>query len=335
MAKGAGAAGIPPKWLGAVAKELATNRGRALVVVGSRQPPALHAFAHALNAALGTVGTTLMYAPVADPDELDAATDLKALTDAMAAGQVETLVMLGGNPVYDAPIDLGFADKLGKVPFSAHASLFVDETSEKCTWHVPRAHEFESWGDAQALDGTMSVQQPLIAPLYAGRSDIELLACMAGSFAPEKTGHEAVRTTARTTILAIRGLSGCGPFDDMGKADCKDASGNAATAHTSDLEREWSRSLAMGIMRRPQTVKAPSLVPGAVAAALEKRKAPARGAGFEVTFAPCPKMHDGRHANNTWLQELPDPMTKIVWDNAARPLAGDAPRSSASSARTS
>src|SRR5262249_54313208 len=146
-----------------------------------RQPPAVHALACALNAALGAIGTVLTYAPAADADELDVATDIKDLADAIDAKKVDALVILGGNPVYDAPGDVAFGDKLGKVPFTVHASLFVDETSEKATWHVPRAHELESWGDAMALDGTIGVQQPLILPLFGGRSDIELLALMANA----------------------------------------------------------------------------------------------------------------------------------------------------------
>jgi molybdopterin-containing oxidoreductase family iron-sulfur binding subunit len=316
VAKSAAAAKVPPKWLTAVAKDLAANRGRALVVVGSRQPASLHAFGHMLNAALGA--TAVGYAPVADADELDVAVDLKALADDMAAGRVEALVMLGGNPVYDAPADLGFAARLAKVPFTVHASLFVDETSDRCTWHVPRAHDFESWGDAQSLDGTVAMQQPLIAPIYAGRSDVELLGWMAGSFAPEKTAYEAVRATARAAILGGRGFSACGRFDERGDTQCKDAAGNTVTAHAVDVEREWSRALATGVLHRPQPSKPPTLVPGSVANAIEGRKTPARGAGqFEVTFAPCPKMVGGEHANNTWLQEMPDPVTKLAWDNAA------------------
>ncbi len=317
-AKAASAAGVPPKWLTAVAKDLAASRGRALVVAGSRQPPAVHALAHAINAALGSVGTTVVYAPVADPDEGDVAADLKSLADDMAAGRVDGLVVLGGNPAYDAPADLSFAERLGKVPFTVHASLFVDETSDKCTWHVPRAHEYESWGDAQSHDGSVSVQQPLIAPLYGGRSDIELLAWMAGSFAAEKTAYDAVRATARGIVFGARGITGCGPFDAMGKADCKDAGGNPTTVRLLEFDREWNRALATGVLHRPGPPKPPSLVPGGVAGAIDKRKQPSRGAGpWEVTFAPCPKMVDGRHANNTWLQEMPDPVTKLAWDNAA------------------
>jgi molybdopterin-containing oxidoreductase family iron-sulfur binding subunit len=317
-AKAAASAKVPPKWLTAVAKDLAQNRGHAIVMVGSRQPPEVHALAHAIHAALGSVGTVVNYAAVADPAELDVATDLKALTDAIAAKQVETLVILGGNPVYDAPADLAFPEKLASVPLSVHASLSFDETSEKCSWHVPRAHEYESWGDAQALDGTVSVQQPLIAPLYDGRSDIELLAFMAGPRAPQKAPLDAVRATAQALILAGHGLSGCAPFDERGDAECKDATGNPAGAHEYELDRDWNRALAMGVVHRPQGPKAASLVPNGVAQAIDARKVGPKGSGaFEVTFAPCPKMVDGRYANNTWLLELPDGATKLVWDNAA------------------
>jgi Fe-S-cluster-containing dehydrogenase component/anaerobic selenocysteine-containing dehydrogenase len=307
---------VPEKWLTAVAKELTKNRGRAVVVVGSRQPPEVHALAHAINLGLNAPGATLSYTPVADPDELDVTTDLRALTDAIAANQVEALVILGGNPAHDAPADLGFADKLGKVPTSVHASLFFDETSEMCTWHVPSAHEYESWGDAQALDGTIALQQPLIAPLYAGRSDIEMLAWMANL--PERNARQAVLATTTEVLLSSHGLSGCGSFDERGDTECKSAAGRQVHLHQFELDREWNRSLALGVVRRPQTPKTPTLAPSAIAAAITARKVAARGPGvFEATFAPCAKVVDGRYANNTWLQELPDVVTKLVWDNAA------------------
>ncbi len=309
--------GIPPKWLSEVAKDLANSRGRALVVVGSRQPATLHALAHALNAALGSVGATVTYVPVTDPDEKSVAEDMKGLSDAIAAGNVEWLVILGGNPAYDAPADLAFAEKLSKVPFSVHASLFVDETSEKTTWHVPLAHEYESWGDGRAVDGTVSVRQPLIAPLYGGRSEIELLAHLAhGS---RMSGHRLVRATGQDLMLTSRQYLGCGPFDAAGKAECHDASGKARTLRESDAEHEWNRSLATGVIQRPVPAQAPDVKAADIVAALGSRRVVPRSApgALEVTFAPCPKMFDGRYANNTWLQELPDSVTKLVWDNAA------------------
>jgi Fe-S-cluster-containing dehydrogenase component len=313
----ASAEGLPTKWLASVAKDLAANRGRALVVVGARQPATLHALAHAINAALGSPGQALFNVPVADPDELDTTVDIKALTEAIAANQVDALVMLGGNPVYDAPSDLAFGDALAKVPFSVHASLFVDETSAKASWHVPQAHAYESWGDQRAHDSSVSICQPLISPIYDGRSDIELLALMANS--PEKSAHEAVRTTARGIVLAAHGLKACGPLAD-GKVECHDASGNVVPVHGNDLEREWSRALALGVASRPQGPPPQATLRGADIASAIDKSVPAKAVGpsaLEVTFAPCPKMVDGFHANNTWLQELPDPVTKLVWDNAA------------------
>ncbi|HEX3343712.1 MAG TPA: 4Fe-4S dicluster domain-containing protein, partial [Polyangiaceae bacterium] len=307
---------VPAKWLSVLAKEIIQNRGHAIIAVGSRQPPEVHALAHQIHVATGAVPAVVSFAAPADPDELDVATDLKALTDAITAGNVDALVILGGNPVYDAPADLGFPALLAKVPFSAHASLFFDETSEKCSWHVPRAHEYEAWGDAQSLDGTYGVQQPLIAPLYGGRSDLELLAWMGN--AKERLGLEAVQATALPLLLGTKRLADCGSFDERGDADCKDASGNPAHAHQHELDREWNRSLAIGIIRLQPPPKAPSLTATGVAAAISGRKTVARGAGtFEASFAPCAKMVDGRYANNTWLQELPDQATKLVWDNAA------------------
>jgi len=315
-AKNASTDGIPAKWLAAVAKDLATNRSRALVVVGSRQPPVVHALAHAMNAALGAVGATVNYGSVTDADELDAATDIKALTDAIAAKQVDALVVIAGNPVYDAPADLGFAEKLATVPFSVRAGLFVDETSEKCAWHVPLAHTFESWGDARSLDGAVSIQQPLILPLYGGRSEIELLAQLAN--AAEKTGHDAVVATSRAQVLVGHNLTGCTPAGEG--YECHEASGALVPVRGVDVTRDWNRGLALGVLTRPPApAPAPALRSADVAASLDKAPAPAKvGPGsLEVTFAPCPKMVDGFHANNTWLQEMPDPVTKLVWDNAA------------------
>jgi len=318
--KRANAGGIPPKWLSALAKDLIVSRGRALVIAGCRQPPVVHALALAITNALGTAsvaGPLQMFLPVTDADELDAAVDIKALADAVAGGQVDALVILGGNPVYDAPADLAFGDTLAKIPFVVHSSLFFDETSEKSTWHAPRAHEFESWGDARSVDSTVGIQQPLILPLHGGRSDIELLALMAN--APEKSAYDAVRRTSLELLTTMHGLAGCGPFVD-GKADCRDASGNTGSLHESDVDQDWAASLARGFLVKAKAPsKAPALRLADIAAAMDKRAvpAPAVAGAIEVTFAPCPKMVDGRYANNTWLQEIPDPVTKLVWDNAA------------------
>src|SRR5690606_33778074 len=143
---------------------LAANRGRSLVCVGRRQPAAVHAVAARLNAALGNAGTTVAYSAVAPrPSHLE---DLAALVGDMAAGRVDTLLILGGNPVYDAPADLEFGTVLAQVPTSVHLSRYVDETSARCTWHLPRAHFLEAWGDARAHDGTILITQPVVEPIF-------------------------------------------------------------------------------------------------------------------------------------------------------------------------
>ena len=252
------------------------NRGRALVVVGSRQPPEVHALAHAHQRRPRALrDRRVTYAPVADPDELDVATDLKALTrrhrgrsgrgarSFSAATRCTTRRPTSASPRSSR-----------KVPTTVHASLFFDETSEKCTWHVPRAHEYESWGDAQALDGTVRVQQPLIAPLYAGRSDIELLGRGWPMHAGEERPRGRPRDRARRCCSVAHGVTAAARSTRAGDAECKDATGSAAHPHQFELDREWNRSLGAGrhapaaavprrrLWRRP-----------AIAAAIAARKA--------------------------------------------------------------
>jgi molybdopterin-containing oxidoreductase family iron-sulfur binding subunit len=285
---GAAPTEVPEKWIKLVAKELAAHKGQSVIAVGRHLPAHVHALAAVLNDALANGGKTVAYAPAADPLEpADLAADLKALVD--EASSVETLLILGGNPVYDAPSDLGFEAALAKIKTSIHLSDRFDETSEKCTWHVPMAHALESWGDARGVDGTWSIRQPLIAPLHGGRSDIEVLAVLAGE-APK--GYEAVRKTFKESA-AIPAM----------------------------FDAAWSSALQRGAAKQSATLLFAGLKPNLeeVAALVAKAPvAPPLGAGaFEVVFVPCAKLHDGAHANNPWLLELPDPMTKIVWDNAA------------------
>jgi molybdopterin-containing oxidoreductase family iron-sulfur binding subunit len=286
---GAGAVeGVPEKWIKVVAGELVKNRGRGIVVAGSRQPARVHALVHAINYALGNSGSTVNHYPVVDPSETDAVTDLKTLAADIDKGQVETLLILGGNPVYDAPVDLKFADKLGKVT-SVHLSDRVDETSEKATWHLPLAHALETWGDQRALDGTLSVQQPLIAPLHGGRSEIEILALLLGE---KPNGYELVRGSMK-----------------------------AGAASPLAFETQWKAALNKGLFAgaSPRPFGALPVRAAETAAAFPKVP-PARPLGadnLEIAFAADVKLFDGRYANNPWLLEIPDLMTKVTWDNAA------------------
>jgi molybdopterin-containing oxidoreductase family iron-sulfur binding subunit len=197
-------------------------------------------------------------------------------------------VIIGGNPVYDAPADLDFAAALGQVRTSVHLSLYDNETSGLCTWHVPRAHELESWGDGRAWDGTIGITQPLILPLFEGLSPIELLAVMADD--DKTTGHDIARRTF----------------------------GEATAAP--DVERLWRRTLHDGYKAgSAHSTANPSVADAAVPTAVEdlwQSWMPPAGDAFELVFVPDACVYDGRFANNGWLQELPDPLTKLTWDNA-------------------
>jgi molybdopterin-containing oxidoreductase family iron-sulfur binding subunit len=273
----------------AIAKDLQEHRGRSLVVAGETQPPELHALANLMNQALGNIGTTVDFIPSIDPFPGDHLASLRELTADMDAGHVDLLVILGGNPVYTAPADVPFADALSRVLTRVHLSLYDDETSELCHWHIPEAHFLEAWSDALGSDGTASVVQPLIAPLYGGRSAHELLATFSDT--PERSGYESVRD------YWMR------------------ASGVAAPL---EFERRWRSWLHDGLI--PNTARAPRTVASDVegvarrisASAGTQRAAP----GYEISFRLDPTVLDGRFASNSWLQELPKPITKITWDNA-------------------
>jgi molybdopterin-containing oxidoreductase family iron-sulfur binding subunit len=281
-AAGGGEIEIDGAWLSALADDLLAQRARGAILAGRRQPPEVHATALALDAALGNLGhtVTLHEAPHA---LRSSASELAALVTAMRGGAVRTLVLVGGNPVYDAPADLDFAGALSGVAEVIHLGSRLDETGRRASWHLPSAHFLEGWGDAAALDGTPSVVQPLIAPLYGGRTAVELLALLAHG--EERSGHETVRET-------WRGLLGEEGF-----------------------EKRWARVLHDGLLRDA----APAPVEVVVAAeprALDGLAGARAAEGLEVVFQASPALLDGRFANNGWLQELPDPVTKLTWDNA-------------------
>ena len=279
-------ANIPDKWIKVVAKDLVANKGKCLVIAGRRQPSHVHALVNALNTALDNVGVTVSYAPVVDTSDIS---DLKTLCDDMDAGKVESLLIIGGNPVYDAPGDLAFAGKLAKVKNTLHVSGHFDETSEKCTWHCPMPHELESWGDGRALDGTWSIRQPMIAPLHGGRNEFEIWAMLVGA---PPSPYNLVRETFKSSLVA-----------------------------SANFEAAWSKALQSGLVDKSNSTQfQASATLDDVATMLGKNKLPTAPIGsgnVELNFASDTRMHDGKHANNPWLQELPDPMTKLVWDNAA------------------
>jgi len=280
------------KWIAAVAKDLQAHRGRSLIVAGEAQPPAVHALAHAMNQALGNVGKTVVYTETAEAEPVNQLESLRDLVADMNAGKVDLLVIIGGNPVYTAPVDFNFAGALGKVQLRAHLSLYDDETSALCQWQIPEAHFLEAWSDARGYDGTVSIVQPLIAPLYGGKSAHEVLAAM--SDRPERSGHDLVR--------------------EHWKID-KD-------------ETAWRRWLHDGVM--PDTAFTPKTV-AASQSAISNLPSALPPTGPEISFRNDPSVLDGRFSNNGWLQELPKPITRLAWDNAvlASPATADKLKASA------
>jgi anaerobic selenocysteine-containing dehydrogenase len=180
-----------PAWIETVLQDLEDHRGHSIVIVGEVQPPEVHALAHVMNSRLGNVGKTVFYMQPVAVDSTDNVESLRQLTADMSAGRVEALVMLGGNPAYNAPADFGFAQQLSHVPLRVQHSLYFDETAEWCHWHIPETHYLESWGDVRAWDGTTSIIQPLIIPLYQTRTSYELLAAILGQ--PSLSNYEIVR----------------------------------------------------------------------------------------------------------------------------------------------
>lgn len=272
------------RWARAVAGDLKKNRGKALVIAGDEQPAFVHALAHALNQALEGVGKTVVYTDPIEEQPINQAESIRALARDLDAGSVDVLLVLGGNPVYNAPADLDFADRIGKAKFSAHLGLYEDETGALCHWHLPETHELEAWGDVRASDGTATVQQPLIAPLYDGRSALEMLAGLLRD--PSRSGYEIVRET------------------------WKDQAGDK------DFETFWRTALHEGVIEGTSFSPVTVSLKGELAAQGIPR-AP-QGDEFEILFRADPTIWDGRYANNGWLQELPKPLTKMTWDNVAQ-----------------
>jgi len=267
-------------WVEAAAKDLAAHKGRALVVAGEAQPPVVHALAQLVNEKLGSIGSCIEYLPPTELSGTDNAQSLRKLVQEMQAGKVEVLVLLSGNPVYDAPADLDFAGALAKVPLRAHLSLYRDETSDLVDWHVNEAHFLESWSDARGADGTLGIVQPLIAPLYAGKSAHEVLAVLLDK--PGVAAYDTLRETAQKLL---------------GEAD---------------FERKWRRAVHDGLLAG--SASAPVSVTGQKPAL-----APLQAlSGLEIVFRTDPMIHDGRFANNGWLLEQPRPMTMLTWDNVVQ-----------------
>ncbi len=267
------------------AADLMDHRGEGLVLVGESQPPGAHALAHRINEALGNAGRTVVLQASSLVSAETVPGGLQSLTDAMGSGAVRRLVILEANAAYTAPADVPFAEALKGLERSLYLGLHRDETGALCDTYVPSVHYLEAWGDARAYDGTLSPVQPLIRPLYDGKSPEDvLLAYLGGATA---SPHDALRAHWRSQSFA--------PASD-------DA-----------FQEFWEDVLSSGVVAG---TAAPTETASVDPSALLAEVAPATD-GVEVAFRADPRMHDGRFATNTWLHELADPTTKLVWGNAA------------------
>jgi molybdopterin-containing oxidoreductase family iron-sulfur binding subunit len=273
------------RFLAALVHDLRAQAGAALVALAPGAPPELHELVHRINHALGAIGRTIAYIDPLDPDARDPEASLAELCAEMLGGRVQTLIVLGGNPVFDAPRDLNFAAALARVPSSVHLGLYVDETAARCTWHLPQAHVLESWSDALAHDGTASIVQPLIAPLYGGTTAHEVLAAMLG--APPPSAYEIVRGTWQRAHASARARE---PFDAV-----------------------WNAALQAGVIAGTQRA---TRTPRPQSSSAETPPPQRPADDLELIFRPDAGVWDGRFANNAWLQECPRPLTHISWDNA-------------------
>ncbi len=289
---GVRAAGRERALLNALASDLLAHRGRSRVIAGPGQPPSVHEAANVINGLVGNGrdAVTVVGSRGARKNGRPAGS-IASLAAQIRRGRVKTLLILGGNPAYNAPIDLDLAQWLPRIATTIHLSEYRDETSQRCLWHLPRAHFLESWGDARAYpDGAYSVVQPMIEPLYGGKSAIEILALLLDGKWPD------AKTLVRKSLDA-----------------------NESTAGQSG-ERYWRQTLHDGIAAR-KPVAAPGNLPKTGDTPPGQSKPAPRESHhdgtLEIAFYPDAKLHDGRFANNGWLQEMPDPLTKLTWDNAA------------------
>jgi molybdopterin-containing oxidoreductase family iron-sulfur binding subunit len=270
-------------WVSAVARDLQAHAGSSLVVVGDGQPPEVHMLAHAMNEALGNFGQTVRLLPSPLFEAGEESDGLGALMRALDAGEVASLVVVGGDPAYTAPVDADFESRLRAVPTTAFVGLHENRTARASHWFIPEAHFLESWNDARAFDGSASISQPLIRPMFEGKTASQVLAALVGL--REATSRELVENYWR--IHAV------GPFDDF-----------------------WKRALIRGVIENSAPAPVDARLDWATIAPIVAA-VPSAASPLEIVYFADARVHDGRFAENARLQELPDPVTKLTWDNAA------------------
>lgn len=272
-------------WIETLANELIVNRSNTILTVGTGHSPAAHATVAALNNALGNIGSTVTVHELPFGSDASSTDSFAEAVNQTRSGDFDTVVFIGTNPAFTAPSDLQFEDALSGAATKIHLSDYVDETSRLCDWHINRAHFLEAWGDGYSYTGERSVIQPQILPLFDGISEIELLHTLLEG--ESGSGHDLVQQTWQEFI-----------------------SGN--------FEQEWERVLHDGIDENSSGFEEVNVsIQSGFSSQISPMLQTSVTEGIEITIKPDPTLFDGRYANNSWLQELPDPMTKITWDNVA------------------
>ena len=309
-----GNANLP--WIAPLVKDLQEHKGASIVLAGENQPSIIHALAHALNNALGNVGKTVFYTDPLEVNSVDQRESLQALLTDIDAGAVELLVLIGGNPVHNTPVDLKLSsERLQKIANQndknriVHLSEYKDETSEWSHWHVPAAHYLESWGDTRSYDGTVTIIQPLIQPLYEGKTAYELLAVFTDKY--DRKPYDMVKTFWQTQ-----------QNQPQTQPTPTEQASAPATAPSQDFETWWRQSIHDGFIAnsayQPKTLSLnPAWTGGLGEGPFHGPEEPVIPDSFELVFRTDPSIYDGRFANNGWLQELPKALTKVTWDNVA------------------
>jgi MoCo/4Fe-4S cofactor protein with predicted Tat translocation signal len=342
------------QWIQGVARDLQANRGKSVVVAGDHQPPIVHAIAYAMNQTLGNVGTTVTYVepyqPFADVSQID---QLRRLVQEIDAGAVKMLVIMGGNPVYNTPADLKLnADRMNKIPLRVHLGQQFDETGELCQWHIAEKHFLESWSDARAFDGTVSIVQPLIQPLYDGKNAHELaqlffrenydkkdydivkefwqrqgfasapraMSTTAASSNNQSSTNNQTASATNTVATQNQGLTTTmtaatsANSGSSGQNQIANPTGGDVNPSSRSFDDNWRKAVHNGVIpNSAATAKSVSVN----AAFMSQPATPVNSGNLEISILPDPCVYDGRFANNGWLQELPNPLTKITWDNVA------------------
>ncbi|MDB6024852.1 MAG: hydrogenase [Verrucomicrobiales bacterium] len=275
------------KWIAECVKDLVQHGKKCVVCAGYRQPQVVHVMSHLINQMLGNFGSTVMLYSAPKQEE----GTLQKLAQRLHDGRVDTLVIIGGNPVYNAPVELDFANACKKAKNVIRLGYYEDETATVSTWHFPMAHYLESWGDVRTGDGTLTAVQPLIEPLFNGVRELEFLARI-GGLTPT-SAYEIVRETFHEQIFP--GKAKDTASEEMWKRFLHDGfiNGTAGRSAAPEFEKEKiSQALSKIVLDLPPTANA-----------------------LEVVFHRDSKVDDGRYNNNGWLQELPDPITKLTWEN--------------------